>query len=112
MRTEAPEDGLHFEFHQRGGIVGGSWSAAFSTAELPPGEARELQELVEQADLFNQPRGLFPLFSPLAVDHFEYDLTVRQGKRRHRVRTDDVSMPANLRPLINRLSELAHRDVR
>ena len=103
MQTPAPRQPLYIEFQQRGGMVGGRWSTAVNTAELPPDEARELEELVEQADFFRQPRGLFRLSSPLAVDYFEYEIKVVQGQRRRRVRTDDVSMPATLRPLVSRL---------
>lgn len=46
---------LRVEFAQSGGIVGGSWAVSLDAAELPEQEARELERLVREADLWKSP---------------------------------------------------------
>jgi hypothetical protein len=99
----AISESLRVELTQRGGIIGGSWTVSLDAAELPEEEARELERLIREADVFDLPR--FGFASPgAAVDAFEYDLRVAWGKRRRHVRLDDTQVPARLRPLLNYLA--------
>lgn len=99
-------ESLRVEFEQRGGIVGGLWAVCLDAAQLPEEEARELERLVLEADLFNLPRFALPDLST-AIDAFEYDLEVTWGKRRRRIRMDDTRVPVGLRPLLNHLATRA-----
>ncbi len=107
---------LHIEFRQVGGIVGGLWEASIDTKDLPPAEARELEELVEESGFFDLPTGrlrdfLRILSHEAASDIFRYEVAISRGKRDHRISLDDLTVPPELRPLINRLSEIARRDL-
>lgn len=72
MKRDSAE-GLRVEFAQSGGIVGGSWSVSVDAAEPPEDEARELERLVREADIFALPRFGIPHLVG-GVDAFECDL--------------------------------------
>ncbi len=103
---------LRIEFRQAGGIVGGLWEASIDTKDLSPVEARELEELVEESGFFDLPSGwllgfLRVLSNEAACDIFRYEVAISRGKRHHRISLDDQTVPPQLRPLINRLAEIA-----
>jgi len=102
--------GMRIEYHQTGGVVGGSWRAVIDTAELPPAKAQTLLRLVEDANFFNLPRGILRLPRLSTVDHFSYTISVMDGERKRRVQTDDIDMPAKLRPLVSYLFEHTRHD--
>ena len=95
-------------FEQSGGIICGGWAVTVDTARMDAHEARELEELVERADLFATPAHRSRSLPTLAVDTFVYDIRGTQGKRRCHLRLDDTEVPAELRPLIAYLAGLAY----
>jgi hypothetical protein len=71
--------------------------------QLPAKDARYLVQLIEQAGFFNLPENLIVKFNP---DEYQYTITVDVGVISHTVRTNDTTMPASLRPLVDELSSL------
>ncbi len=57
--------------------------------------------LIQQAKFFNIPENLIVKFIP---DEYQYTITVDAGIICHTVRTNDTTMPASLRPLVDELS--------
>jgi hypothetical protein len=90
-------------FKRCGGFVGKGMRLQLSLDELPTNDASALLRLIEQAQFFNIPENLIVKFNP---DEYQYTITVDAGIIRHTVRTNDTTMPASLRPLVDELSLL------
>jgi hypothetical protein len=102
------DDRLHIEFQRSGGVTGIPLEKTVDTGELPPAEAEELGRLVDRADLESMARrsGGPPGGRP---DRFQYDLAVTMGDRRYQVTVHEPDIPDNVKPLIDRLNDLARR---
>ncbi len=83
--------------------MSGFWVVALDAAELPEEEARELERLVLDADVFSLPRLVLPQLST-AVDVFQYELKVTWGKDHRHIVMDDTQVPARLRLLLSYLA--------
>jgi hypothetical protein len=90
-------------FKRCGGFVGTGMRLQLSLDQLPAGDANALVRLIEQAEFFHIPENLIVKFNP---DEFQYTITVDAGIICHTVRTNDTTMPASLRPLVEELSAL------
>jgi hypothetical protein len=93
---------LRIELTRSGGYAGLTTKLGeLDTAELPEVEAREIEELVRKADV---PK--FAAASPMrggGADRFQYDLIVEDSGGRHELAMSEDKIPAELRPLIDRL---------
>jgi fructose-1-phosphate kinase PfkB-like protein len=91
-------------FERSGGIMGLKSSLTIDLDGMPLDQAETLRRLLGEADFFtlsgNPPTRLNP-------DAFQYSLTVESENAKHTVRTTDMTMPESLRPLIDKLSQLA-----
>ena len=94
---------MRIEFTRSGGFAGLSVRLALESAELPAGEREALEALIHQAGFFELPDRLL---SP-AADAFQYDLAIEREGLRHAVRLDERGAPEAVRPLLQRLTELA-----
>jgi hypothetical protein len=90
-------------FKRSGGFVGKGMRFQLSLEELPKDDARALLRLIEQSGFFSIPENLIVKFNP---DEYQYTITVDVGVIYHTVRTNDTTMPAALRPLVDELSSL------
>ena len=90
-------------FKRCGGFVGTGMRFQLRLDELPSNDARALIHLIEKAEFFNIPENLIVKFNP---DEYQYTITVDAGVICHTVRTNDTTMPASLRPLVDELSAL------
>jgi hypothetical protein len=90
-------------FKRCGGFVGKGMRLQLSLDELPTNDASALLRLIEPAQFFKIPENLIVKFNP---DEYQYTITVDAGIIRHTVRTNDTTMPASLRPLVDELSLL------
>ena len=90
-------------FKRSGGFIGKGMRLELKLEELPGDEARALLRLIEQAEFFKLPENLIVRFNP---DEYQYTITVDMGVVYHTVRTNDTTMPASLRPLVEELSSL------
>jgi hypothetical protein len=104
MREWKGEDRMtKITFKRSGGFVGKGMRMELSLDELPDRDASALMRLIEQAEFFNIPENLIVKFNP---DEFQYTINVDAGWICHTVRTNDTTMPASLRPLVEELSAL------
>jgi hypothetical protein len=90
-------------FKRSGGFIGRGMKFELDLNQLPSNEARHITKLIEQSGFFNIPENLIEKFIP---DEYQYTITVDVGVLSHTVRTNDTTMPASLRPLVNELSVL------
>jgi hypothetical protein len=90
-------------FKRCGGFVGKGMRYQLSLDELPSDDANALLHLIQQSEFFNIPENLIVKFNP---DEYQYTITVDAGVICHTVRTNDTTMPASLRPLVDELSSL------
>jgi len=88
-------------FKRSGGFVGKGMKYELNLSQLPQNDARALIQLIKQAEFFNLPENLIVKFNP---DEYQYTITVDAGVIIHTVRTNDTTMPAALRPLVDELS--------
>jgi hypothetical protein len=92
---------IRIELERSGGFAGVSLHASVDTSTLPPDEAREIARLVDQVDFADlarrRPR------PARGADRFQYDLTVQQGAARHQLSLPESAVPAELKPLLDRL---------
>lgn len=72
--------------------------------DLPADQAGTLHRLLDEANFFtlseNPPTRSVP-------DSFQYTLTVETENAKHTIHTTDVDIPESLRPLIEKLTQLA-----
>jgi hypothetical protein len=90
-------------FKRSGGFIGRGLRFQVDLDQLPIHDARSIVRLIEQAEFFNLPENLIIKFSP---DEYQYTITIDLGAISHTVRTNDTTMPASLRPLVDELSAL------
>ena len=90
-------------FKRAGGFVGKGMRFELSLEKLSNRDASALLQLIEQAQFFTIPENLIVKFNP---DEYQYTITVEAGIVCHTVRTNDTTMPASLRPLVEELSSL------
>jgi hypothetical protein len=90
-------------FKRSGGFVGTGMRFQLNLGQLPSDNVRALMRLIEQARFFELPENLIVKFNP---DEYQYTITVDAGVIFHTVRTNDTTMPASLRPLVEELSAL------
>jgi hypothetical protein len=99
-------DGTVVRFKRDGGFIPIPLSVEIDTASLPATEARQVEQLVEEANFFKLPATSMPR---RGADRFEYSITVEKGDKRHTVRTADGAVPEDLQPLLDYLTQVAAR---
>ena len=90
-------------FKRCGGFIGTGMRLHLSLDELPTPDAAALLKLIKQAGFFSLPENLIIRFNP---EEYQYTITVEMVGACHTVRTNDTTMPASLRPLVDELSSL------
>ncbi len=98
---------IHFE--RSGGFLGTTLSTTVDTATLPPEEANELGELLQDTHFFELPAYLA---NEKGADQMSYRLTVETATQSHTVVTTDEGAPEELQPLLRQLTLLARRSAR
>jgi hypothetical protein len=88
-------------FKRSGGFIGKGMKYELNLNQLPKHDANSFIHLIQQAEFFNLPENLIVKFNP---DEYQYTITVDAGIICHTVRTNDTTMPASLRPLVDELS--------
>jgi len=94
---------MRIEFRRSGGFAAISVRLTLESAELPAAEREALEALIVRADFFALPAAR----GRKLPDGFQYDLAIEQAGRRHALRLHDPVEPEALRPLIERLTEMA-----
>jgi len=93
---------MKIRFRQTGGFGGLVLGCDLNTSTLPPAESQELTRLVKQADL----EKIQTRRSEKGRDLQSYEITV-ENEITAKVSFDDMSMPANIRPLLDFLRQRA-----
>ena len=96
---------MRISIERTGGLAGITVTTTVDPEDLPPGEAKKLRQMLEDADLFNLPAKIASR-SP-QPDRFQYELNLRDGGRQHTVLVSEEVMPAKLKPLVTLLMEAA-----
>ena len=111
-QTEQTATKIYFE--RSGGFSGISINTTVDMHSLPPDEADKIQGMIDNAKgFFYQPSKLSPAPTQ-AADYFKYKITVQteegEGEgMQNTIETNDITMPSELRPLINYLKEKAKK---
>jgi hypothetical protein len=100
---------MRIAFLRTGGFAGLRLGLELDTDRMEAGAASELAELVQQAGFYKLPARLAG--AAQGRDRFQYRLRVSSSTRQeHEIVVDEASVPAELRPLLARLTDLAlHR---
>ncbi|MEB3358035.1 MAG: protealysin inhibitor emfourin [Synechococcales bacterium] len=99
---------MKIRFRQTGGFAGLSQSAELDTSQLPPTEATQIEQLVDQASFWEMrppQRQIFP-------DQEQYSVTIESEGRSRTLHMGRSKIPPALKPLIDRLARDATYDKR
>jgi polysaccharide deacetylase 2 family uncharacterized protein YibQ len=91
-------------FKRTGGITGREIDTDIDLNELPADEMQKIMQMITETNFFNIPQNLIQHSVP---DEHEYTITVEAGNTHHTIQTSDSSAPESLRPLLEKLSQLA-----
>src|SRR5262249_50374922 len=89
-----------------GGIAGLKASAEGDSEQLSPAQAQEMKDLVERADLFDQPSKPGGKSMP---DQFQYEITVEDQGKTHSFVTNDAAASDDLLDLVDWLVGAARK---
>ena len=91
-------------FKRTGGITGREIETSIDLNELPAGEMQQIMQMITETNFFSIPQNLIQTSIP---DEHEYTITVDAGNTHHSIQTTDSTAPESLRPLLEKLSQLA-----
>lgn len=91
-------------FKRTGGITGREIDTDIDLNELPADEMQKVMQMITETNFFNIPQNLIQHSVP---DEHEYTITVEAGNTHHTIQTSDSTAPESLRPLLEKLSQLA-----
>ncbi len=91
-------------FERSGGLMGLKSGLTIDLHDLPAAEAEALRRLLDESNFFTLPEN--PPTHP-TPDGFKYTITVETEIVKHTVHTSDTTMPEELRPLLQELSQRA-----
>ena len=94
---------MRIQFERSGGFAGVTRKASVDTSRLPPAEKAALEALAN-AVAFDQ---IPPPKPGPSADRFQYRLTISDGDRRKTASFADGQVTPQMRPLLDRLLELA-----
>jgi hypothetical protein len=96
---------VKIRFARSGGFAGLTTRLELNPARLPSQERAEIEKLIHDSRFFDlraQP-------APTAPDAFQYDLEIEDEGKSHHLIVGETAVPASLRPLIDKLVEVARR---
>jgi len=88
---------IHFE--RSGGFAGLRLAHDIDSSTLPPQQAADLKNLVDQSRFFDLPPVLRA--ERPGADRFQYKLRVKSDSQEHSLEVDEAALPPSLRPLLN-----------
>jgi hypothetical protein len=91
-----------------GGFAGLTTTTAVESQALPPDQARELEERVARARVFDLPERTAA--GPPQPDAMHYALTVEDGDRVHTVRVPEEALTAEVDELISFIDSVPDRE--
>jgi hypothetical protein len=90
-------------FKRAGGFVSPGLRFELDLKQLPAASAQYFIGLIRQAEFFNLPENYITRSKP---EECQYTITVDVGVLAHTIRTNDTTMPAALRLLVDELTAL------
>lgn|SRR5690349_7307602 len=96
---------MKVEFERSGGFAGLTMTHSVDTDDLSSDQAQQLAKLMDDADFYNLPK-VIKAKSP-GADRFQYNITVQDQKKRHSVQVGEGAIPANMKPLLDWLTDAA-----
>jgi hypothetical protein len=94
-------------FKRTGGVLGREIETDIDLNEIPDDESQELMRLITETNFFKIPQNMIAQAMP---DEYEYRITVEAGNTHHTIQTSDSNAPESLRPLLEKLGQLARGD--
>jgi hypothetical protein len=89
-------------FERSGGLMGLKSGLTLDLNDLPSDQAETLRGLVDEANFFTLPEN--PPDRP-RPDGFQYTIIVETALVKHTIHTSDATIPEELRPLLQELSQ-------
>src|SRR6476620_4571354 len=83
-----------------GGLAGTNASIVLDTNSMSKDEGKQISDLVKNSNFFDFPSDSVPPKAGSA-DYINYKITVTNNEKEHTIRTNDVTMPPQLEPLID-----------
>ena len=99
------QDSFYIWFERSGGFTGISTSVEIDSQLLSPDESKELKQLIDQSDFFKL--GKNDTIQVSMPDQFQYTITIEQQGEKRTVEFSDSTVPDDMRPLLNYLSQKA-----
>ena len=103
---------MHIEFESSGGYANLNLAYRADTDELPPDVASKLLRLIESSRVFELQQSDIAPSKPGPPDAFLYKLTLYGGGKKKSLSFNDVTVPDQLKPLLELLQELAWEQLR
>lgn len=98
-------------YSRSGGFANLRVTYSVDTAKLPKELAHELERLVNQTDFFSltaAPPTASPRVAAASIpDLMQHEISIQQGEEQRSLHYNDMTMPEQLHPLLERLQELA-----
>ena len=98
---------MTISFERSGGFTGVPLKYSVNSDDLSESDRNELEQLVNAADFFELPEQIKA--PPGAADVFQFDITLNDGGREHKVEVDQTVVPEKLNPLLKWLTARATR---
>ncbi|MBI5953252.1 MAG: hypothetical protein HY865_16475 [Chloroflexi bacterium] len=97
---------MRITFERSGGIMGAKSRLEIDLNQLSANQAEVLRKLLEEANFFALPENPQARAMP---DGFQYTITVEAELVKHTVHTSDGTVPPELGPLLQELSQRVRR---
>lgn len=98
---------MRIDFQSSGGFANLRLAYSVDTRTLRPGEASELESLVQQSNIMEMQQNQVAAASAGPPDVMTYRLELQEGDRHQSLTVTDVTAPPSLQPLLSRLRDLA-----
>jgi hypothetical protein len=98
---------MRIDFQSSGGFANLRLAYSVDTRTLRPGEASELESLVQQSNVMEMQQNQVAAANTGPPDVMTYRLELQEGDRHQSLTVTDLTAPPSLQPLLSRLRDLA-----
>ncbi|KFN02415.1 hypothetical protein D0U04_18495 [Bacillus clarus] len=98
---------MHIQFSCIGGIANLHLTFQVDPVELPKEKAKELLDLINQANLLNIKSSEIEVATTKGADAFSYQIRIEDGEEPKSFSFTDVTAPQEVHPLLDYLRNLA-----
>lgn len=104
------DDIKRIKFERTGGFAGIRIAAEFELDDLPEEQARQLLDLLDEADLESLPKAAAS--QNMLANGFSYAITVEADGQQHTVTTGEEGVTEKMHPLLDLLNQIARQQMR